>query len=62
MWPLVKAACHDSFRVRDDPGVDGGPGKTGGDGIHYNSEASTEWATRVIIRLKRKDRYAGVFN
>src|SRR5205823_1255615 len=30
------------------------PGKTGGDGIHYNSEASTEWANRVILRLKRK--------
>jgi hypothetical protein len=36
------------------------PGKTGGDGIHYNSEASSEWANRVILRLKRKSPLAGL--
>jgi hypothetical protein len=30
------------------------PGKTGGDGIHYNSEAGTEWARRVARELGGK--------
>jgi hypothetical protein len=29
------------------------PGKTGRDGVHYNPEASEEWAKRVIVRIKR---------
>jgi hypothetical protein len=36
------------------------PGKTGADGVHYNSEASAEWANRVILRLKRKSTLAGL--
>jgi hypothetical protein len=36
------------------------PGKTGADGVHYNSEASAEWANRVILRLKRKSILAGL--
>lgn len=36
------------------------PGKTGGDGVHYNSQASTDWANRVIIRLKRQYRWSAV--
>ena len=30
------------------------PGKTGRDGVHYNPEASEEWAREVIVRIKRK--------
>ena len=30
------------------------PGKTGRDGVHYNPEASEEWAKRVIVRIKRR--------
>jgi hypothetical protein len=30
------------------------PGKTGGDGIHYNSEASTQWALDLMSELLRK--------
>ena len=37
------------------------PGKTGGDGVHYRSQAATAWANRVIGRLKSKDPYAGLF-
>ncbi len=36
------------------------PGKTGGDGVHYNSEASTEWANRVIRRLKYRLGWEGM--
>lgn len=28
------------------------PGKTGRDGVHYNSEASAEWAHRIVQRLR----------
>ena len=34
------------------------PGKSGGDGVHYNSQASIEWANRVIPRLNRRLRPA----
>ena len=34
------------------------PGKSGRDGIHYNSQSSTEWANRVIPRLNRRLRPA----
>ena len=27
-------------------------GKTGGDGIHYNEQAGTEWAKRVARKLR----------
>jgi hypothetical protein len=37
------------------------PGKTGGDGVHYNSESSTEWAGRVITRLRRRSSMAGIY-
>lgn len=37
------------------------PGKTGGDGVHYNSESSTAWANRVINRLKQKSTFAGLY-
>lgn len=30
------------------------PGKTGGDGVHYNKEASREWAARVNVSLDAK--------
>lgn len=30
------------------------PGKTGGDGVHYNSEAGTDWAKRVARELSGK--------
>ncbi len=30
------------------------PGKTGGDGIHYNSESSTAWAAQINRRLDLK--------
>lgn len=30
------------------------PGKTGADGVHYNTEAGKEWADRVWERLTRK--------
>lgn len=35
-------------------------GKTGRDGIHYNSQASADWAEKVIARLQRKSRWATV--
>lgn len=37
------------------------PGKTGGDGVHYNSESSIAWANRVINRLKQKSTFAGLY-
>jgi hypothetical protein len=37
------------------------PGKTGGDGVHYNNEASTDWANRVINRLKSRSSMAGIY-
>ncbi len=36
------------------------PGKTGHDGVHYNSEASTEWANRVVRRLKYRLGWEGM--
>ena len=36
-------------------------GKTGRDGVHYNSEASTLWANKVISRLKRTSGFAGLY-
>jgi hypothetical protein len=36
------------------------PGKTGSDGVHYNAEASTEWAERAWTRFTRKYGEAGV--
>jgi lysophospholipase L1-like esterase len=35
------------------------PGKTGSDGVHYNKEASTEWASRVVRRLKYRFGWEG---
>ena len=35
-------------------------GKTGRDGVHYNTQASTDWAEKVIARLQRKSRWATV--
>jgi hypothetical protein len=35
------------------------PGKTGADGVHYNAEASAEWAERTWSRFKRKYGEAG---
>jgi hypothetical protein len=35
------------------------PGKTGSDGVHYNAEASTEWAERAWSRFRRKYGEAG---
>jgi hypothetical protein len=37
------------------------PGKTGSDGVHYNSEASTEWARGVITRLRSKSSMGGIY-
>ena len=34
------------------------PGKSGGDGVHYNSQSSIAWASRVIPRLNRRLRPA----
>jgi hypothetical protein len=34
------------------------PGRSGSDGVHYNSQASIEWANRVIPRLNRRLRPA----
>jgi hypothetical protein len=36
------------------------PGKTGRDGIHYNTQSSADWALKVIARLQRKSRWATV--
>jgi len=33
-------------------------GKSGGDGVHYNSQAAADWANRVIQRLSRRLRWA----
>ena len=33
-------------------------GKSGGDGIHYDSQAAADWANRVIQRLSRRLRWA----
>jgi hypothetical protein len=35
------------------------PGKTGGDGVHYNAQASAEWAERAWSRFRRKYGEAG---
>jgi hypothetical protein len=35
-------------------------GKTGRDGVHYNTQASANWAEKVIARLQRKSRWANV--
>jgi lysophospholipase L1-like esterase len=37
------------------------PGRTGGDGVHYNAEASAEWANRVITRLRSQSAMAGIY-
>jgi hypothetical protein len=37
------------------------PGKTGTDGIHYNSEASADWARAVITRLQSRSSMGGIY-
>lgn len=36
------------------------PGKTGSDGVHYNSEASAEWGNRIVRRLRYRYGWEGV--
>ncbi len=52
---IQAAAARDRFEVIDSRQLTRYiPGKTGGDGIHYNSEASRAWALRVNTRLEAK--------
>jgi hypothetical protein len=52
---IRRAAKRDSFQVVDSREVTHYVlGKTGGDGIHYNSEASEAWARRIQNDLDSK--------
>ena len=52
---IRKAARRDSFQVVDSQAVTHYVvGKTGGDGIHYNSEASADWARKIQDELDLK--------
>ena len=58
---LRRAASRDHFEIIDSKELTHYiPGKTGGDGIHYNSQASTEWAVRVVRRLKYRLGWEGL--
>ncbi len=60
---LIKSGSdRDHFEIIDSkPMTNYVVGKTGGDGVHYNAEASTLWANRVINRLKRTSGFAGLY-
>jgi lysophospholipase L1-like esterase len=53
---LIKsAALRDSFEMIDSSRLTHYiPGKSGADGIHYNSEAAKDWADRVISELNHR--------
>ena len=59
---IKEAADRDHFDIIDSkPMTNYVVGKTGGDGVHYNAEASARWANQVIVRLKRKWELAGLY-
>lgn len=52
---IQAAAARERFEVIDSREMTKYiPGKTGGDGIHYNSESSTAWAAQINRRLDVK--------
>src|SRR5205809_3908360 len=52
---IRRATRRDGFQVVDSREVTHyAVGKTGGDGVHYNSEASEAWATRIQNDLDSK--------
>jgi hypothetical protein len=59
---IKEGADRDGFSIIDSkPMTNYVVGKTGGDGVHYNAEASARWASQVIVRLKRKWELAGLY-
>jgi hypothetical protein len=49
---IAQAAARDRFEVIDSRQMTHYvPGKTGGDGVHYNKEASRAWASKINVAL-----------